>query len=232
MKQRITAIALAVALLAIVITGASLALFNDVETINNVFVPVGSSLEDGFVLYETLVEKASQGHEYNQVEGTTVTSNTYDGIIPGDLLPKDPTLDNGSDVDAYTVVAITLSNAEAWNEFFDENTDDTYEDFLDILNGFNSKFNFIKMIPDSTTDSETYYFQYDGVLAAGAKEIVFTDVDIPLGIDNNVYAEITEGNFTIDVLAYAIQAANVDTENSLSSIEDEFGLDLIDEVSI
>lgn len=189
MKKKILTIALAVALIAAAVTGATLAFFTDTKTAENTFT-VGNV---AILLDEAPVERIAD--EYGIAtwvadgESERITANAYENIYPGAVLPKDPIVWNTGASPAYVRVNVVISNAAQWN----------LDDVSAILTGLN--------VPDwtlgGTQTSEgavtlTYY--YNTVLAAGADTgALFTAVTIP-GV-----AEALE-NFVINLTAEAIQA--------------------------
>ena len=92
-KKKVFVVALVVSLIAILSLG-SLAWFNASDSVENKIMITDSETNPDDVfsvdVYETLVDE--NGDPVDPVQKTD--SNTYDDIAPGDVLTKDPTLEN------------------------------------------------------------------------------------------------------------------------------------------
>lgn len=108
MKKKILTSCLAVALAAIMLTGATLAYFTDKKTVTNTFTAgnVEIKLDEAEVIYN------DENDKYEENSEKRVQENTYSEIFPGVVLPKDPTVENTGTEDAYIVAQVTVTNAD------------------------------------------------------------------------------------------------------------------------
>lgn len=116
MKKKLTAVALVVCMLAVMLVGASLAYFTDKEEVHNTFTVGNVSID----LYEMT---------YNEVDGMDLDSSKthhfekelkYSDIMPGDTLSKMPYVKNDGDNTAYVRVSVVMNNLDAINNAIDE----------------------------------------------------------------------------------------------------------------
>lgn len=118
-----------------------------------------------------------------------VLSNTYTGIYPGAILPKDPTVKNTGTNPAYVRVKVTVNNFGS-----DVNPSDLW---LPIGSGW--------VLDAVKSSGNVFYYNYTDILQSGASSsAVFTKVEIPTTFTSANMAAI--GNFNILVEAHAIQA--------------------------
>ena len=118
-----------------------------------------------------------------------VLSNTYTGIYPGAILPKDPTVKNTGTNPAYVRVKVTVNNFGS-----DVNPSDLW---LPIGAGW--------VLDAVKSSGNVFYYNYTDILQSGASSsAVFTKVEIPTTFTSANMAAI--GNFNILVEAHAIQA--------------------------
>lgn len=173
-NKKLVSMVVSLALVAVVGVGATLAYFTDSQAATN-------TITMGHVDID-LKEPNFEGGE----EGGTIT-----GIVPGDVIAKDPTVtvESGSE-DLYLRLDVTVT--EGFEEILATNDDGTYK-YLNNLN---------------TADWKQVgnYFYYNKVLTAGDKVTLFDEVVIPAEWDNTV----ADKSFDIVVKAEAIQADNVE----------------------
>ena len=216
-KKKVLVVALAVALVAIISMG-TLAWFTDNDTVNNNFM-VTDSLTDADALfnidlYETKVNP--DGTVVKDAEGNDVienSGNTYDDILPGDVLAKDPTIKNTGKYDQWARVKVTLTKANEWLALFNKyNTDaDPDNDIVlerDLFSGYNgsvwqSEGNDAPVVVNNTL-TFTYYLK--DKLSVNETATLFTEVKIP-----SVFTKedmVTVNEFELDIVAEAIQYEN------------------------
>lgn len=120
MKKKITAIVLCVAMLAIAITGGTLAYFTDNEQATNEFT-IGSVEID---LYETVkhTDGANVVLAAEEILGKgsdDATDYEYTNIQPGDTMTKIVTVENTGKSDAYIALAVKQDNYDNFNDHVD-----------------------------------------------------------------------------------------------------------------
>ena len=118
-----------------------------------------------------------------------VLSNTYTGIYPGAILPKDPTVKNTGSNPAYVRVKVTVEN-------FGSDVDPSTL-WAPIGAGW--------VLDAAKSSGNVFYYNYDGILQPTAStSAVFTEVKIPTTFTSANMSAI--GNFNIKLEAHAIQA--------------------------
>lgn len=203
MKKKLTAVALIVCMLAIMLVGASLAYFTDTDEAANTFTMGNIDI----TLDEAAVERV--GDEWVK-NNDRVHENTYESIYPGAVLPKDPTVHNVGSYGAFVRAKITvdfnkLAGMQADKELFNGEAED--EDLINILNIDTENWTFVEYAVDFATRTVTYTYNYKTELAADADTTpVFTQVSIPGALTNEVVTAYGLGEFEINVIAEAIQA--------------------------
>lgn len=122
-------------------------------------------------------------------EADRVLANTYTGIYPGAVLPKDPTVHNTGTNPAYVRVKITVE------DFGSDVNPSTL--WAPIGSGW---------ILDAVKSSgNVFYYHYNAILQPGASSSkVFEEVEIPASFTSEEME--TMGDFNIIVEAHAIQA--------------------------
>ena len=113
-KRKVLVVALAVCLVAILSVG-TLAWFADDDSVTNKFMVTNSEDEPDKIfsvdLYETEVDE--NGDPVVPAKKTDI-GNTYDDIAPGDVLTKDPTVENTGLYDQWIRLNVTVSNVKNW----------------------------------------------------------------------------------------------------------------------
>ncbi len=199
MKKKILSLSLVVALLAVAVIGGTLAYFTDTEEVNNV-MKMGDL---DITLDEALVEKA--GDEWVAKEDR-VEGNDYGQVYPGAVLPKDPTIHNEGDHDAYVWATVNVSNwmnicaelgmdcdIESLNKLIGDTLGEGWE-VMAVENG------------DTFTMGQfdaKFVLKHEARLAAGADTTaMFKTITVPVEFESGVDYLFGE----IDVVGYAIQA--------------------------
>lgn len=177
MKKKITAIALAVCILAVGIVGATMSYFTDQETKTNTFT-FGKVAID---LTET--STASDGVKAG-TEKDDGSGYEYDKVLPGLVYSKEPTVTMKDDsADAYVVVTATLPAVYDFEGLF--GGIDSSADVEHYING----------------DTATYVFYYPEALSAGESVTPFKTVTVNPALGDDAQGKV----FDVDVNAYAIQ---------------------------
>ena len=191
-KKKVLAMVTALALVAVVGIGATLAYFTDKADIQNVITMGHVDIN----LTENKVEKDADG-EYVPVGETELTEEglTFEDVVPGQTVPKNPTITVEEDSENCYVRATVMVESQ-----------DIDKDVLDLLT---------KKLTDqilSTAGSNwTYndkdgYFYYGSELKAAEKAVLFETVTIPGEWDNAV----ADKSFSIKIAAEAVQSKYVD----------------------
>lgn len=187
MKKKLTLIATAVALGALVVVGATMAYFTSSDTATNVITTGNVKIE--------INEDTKANAADNIVEGTIEKdkSISFKNVTPGSLLSKIPTVKNTGTNPAFVRATITMHYFKDGEEIsLPEGTEKA------IVN-YNSE-NWYMVEGDNT------YFYYNGILEKDkSTEPLFTIVEIPSSWTNEL-AGIT---VNAEVHAEAIQSENL-----------------------
>jgi len=206
-KKKVFVTALAVSLIAI-LSLSTLAWFNATDDVTNKFMVTDSEQDADKVfsvdLYETKVNE--NGDPVDPYEKTD-TGNTYDNIAPGDVLVKDPTVENTGKYDQWIRVNVTLTNATNWQSIFAYCGFTQLEEIFQGYEGdiWQSEGNDQPVI-DTTNDTLTFTYYLKEKLTPGDTATLFTGVKIPEKIDQHEIVYINE--FELQIVAEALQADN------------------------
>lgn len=215
-KKKVLVTSLAVSFIAILSLG-TLAWFNAKDEITNTFKVADS--DDPDTMPDFSVDVFETDEDGNKIEG-----NEYLDILPGDVLHKDPTVQNTGSYDMYTRVIVTLSDANVWLTAANKykiasnlsNADAQWillESMTDIDK--NNWKRYDKPVYDKDADTLVYVYYYDEVVAPNAETTpVFETVTIPKQLQQKDMDFGKGVDFTIHVKAEAIQADNTVPENA------------------
>lgn len=213
-KKKVFVAALAVCLVATLSAG-SLAWFSAQDAVKNEFFVADSKEHTANELFSVDV------YEYTEKspDVKVPTGDSYDEILPGDTLKKEPHVANTGYYDQYIRAIVTISDATAWInavglDFEIENVFANYDA---------TKWNNISKDINGETDTITYVLYYNGILdgsdtandatSGTVNDIVlFTHVNIPESLTQAQVAAF-KGGFSIDVKAQAVQTENVTPNN-------------------
>lgn len=197
-KKTIITLTIALILIGALGIGSTLAYFTDTEEVSNVITMGKVNI--------TLTEKND-----GDPEDITITGMTFEDILPGDNLKKDPQVNLEEDSkDAYVAVLITVSNdADEEDEAFAADLDALYnsivkgmtegEDAKWILNSDNK--------PSFTVaegEKDNYIYFKEKMSQDNPTAVLFKEVNIPSAWGN----ECEGKEFSIEITAVAIQADN------------------------
>lgn len=212
----------AVIVISAMAVGGTLAYFTGTAKADNTFT-VGSV---AIKLFEHDVVKTADStwvtKPYRDRE-TEVSAIIYEGVYPGAVLPKDPTIRNTGNNPAYVRMKVTISNASAWKSKIAAGTDLT-----SIFGGYvNANWNRAAITEDTANDTITYVYNYIGILdAGGTTGALFTSVTIPTAFNNAEMSAIggKKGQFTMDIKAEAIQSEgfNGDSSAAFTALDGQF----------
>lgn len=179
-KKKVITMLSAVALVAVVGVGATLAYFTDSESTSNV-VTMGHV---DITLYET---------DYTGDEARiTEDGLTFENVMPGDVLDKDPSVKlNAGSADAYVRVKMDIVPTE--------DSTITEDDLYELREAIKAD------VAESGSwyyNPEGEYFYYKDVLTTDSNTaVLFDTVEIPVTWGNNT----ADQTFTIELRAEAIQ---------------------------
>ncbi len=203
LKKKVLAISLVISIIAILSMG-TLAWFQDQASVSNKFMMTDSSSDPDEIfsvdLWETKVNP--DGTPVDPVE--TTDKNTYEDIAPGDVLTKDPTVENTGKYTQWIRVTVTLNNAQAWI-----NTLGAGYDIGTIFGGHDetvwTRYEAAKFDAVANTLTMTYYLNEE--LEEGETVTLFNTVTIPADLDQYDLATLG-GEFDLDLVAQALQFEN------------------------
>lgn len=192
--------------------GGTLAYYTDQATVENTF-----NLSDGvdITLDEAVVEKLQGSDEWQPTGKRTEEGNTYNGIYPGAVLPKDPTVhvaDNSDDT--YVRVKVTVENGFNFMGVYTDGKWDPEGFFAQLINnnlgeGWElTDINILMSGPDRDTSDMEYTLTYTERLSAGeSTPPAFTEIVFSPKFDKTSIETMVGKSFNVDVIAEAIQAA-------------------------
>jgi predicted ribosomally synthesized peptide with SipW-like signal peptide len=194
-KRRIATMVAAVAVVAAIGVGATLAYFTDKEDLSNVVTMKHVDIE----LSENEVKYDPETGEYVQddsKEAITAGGLTFEDVLPGQTVPKNPTVtvEEGS-ADCYVrvkVAVVTAADSKITAAQVEALTASLKDQIL-----MNTKWSY---------NEADGYFYYADEMTAGGEAVIFQTVTIPASWDNAT----AEETFQITVDAEAIQSKYVD----------------------
>lgn len=208
-KKKVFVTALAVSLVAILSMG-SIAWFSASDKVVNEFYVADSEDDTPEEIFSVDVWEYTEDSPTEKVP----TGDTYEDILPGDVLKKEPHVANTGHYDQYIRVIVEISDATAWINAVGMDID-----MSEVFVGFDeTQWNNISKSIEGETDTITYVLYYNQKLESGKDVILFTDVKIPESLTQQQAAEF-EGGFTINVKAQAVQTENVVPEGTVSPNE-------------
>lgn len=182
-KKKLLSLVAALTLVGVVGIGATLAYFTDTAEITNVFTMGHVDV----TLTENEVEKNEDGEYVQKDDEEAITEEglTFEDVMPGETVPKNPTVtvEDGSEA-AYVRAQIS----------FEGLTEAQQADVLAEL-----------VINEGWTLTDGYYY-YKEAVAAGNSVVLFDEVTVPGKWGN----EVVDMEFKLMVNVDAIQAVYVD----------------------
>ena len=185
MKKKVTAIALAVCILAVAVIGATMAYFTDTDSKTNTFTFGGVDIE--------LTEK-SEKDEQNKIHAGTEKNGgfTYDKVLPGLVYSKVPEVTVKQDsLPAYVVITATVPTIYDWEGLFNYKIDSAFD--------WDSK---------PVGANTVYYFYAKDPVQPGKSVTPFTEVKINPALTQNDVKNLP--TFNVVVNAYGIQKEGFD----------------------
>ena len=238
-KKKVLVTAIAVCLVAIISMG-TLAWFYAEDEMNNNFVVDSLNSFDVDVYEEVPDSPDDDDDDYETIgDGEAgVTSYTYSEVQPGDVLHKKVFVKNTSEnklAGQYIRVVVTVTNYSLVHAM----TVDLSEDyttvapfdctemfvgaqFSDVYDDTTSAWWYAKdeTVYNKQENTVSYVFYLRTILEDGVEEYLFTDVMIPETMDiNDADALDDAGGFAINVVAYAIQSANIKKPGGVTDLD-------------
>lgn len=178
MKKKVTAIALAVCILAVAVIGATMAYFTDTDSKTNTFTFGKVDID----LTEDSTDANGAVKGYMSTDGGI----TYPGVLPGLVYSKVPTVTVKRDsLDAWVIITATVPTVYDWDGLFN--------DSIDTANFTKDK----KIVGENTV----YYFYAKNPVNPNGSVTPFTEVKINPALTQNDVAK----KFDMVINAYAIQ---------------------------
>lgn len=198
-QKKVLVVSLILCLTAILSAG-TLAWFNAADEVTNTF-RVADSDHDGTPDFSVDVwETDPSAPTVKDQDGVT-----YQNIAPGDVLAKNPTVENTGDYEQWIRVYVTF---DEWAQLESAcRSRGISSDLRDWLNVDPTAWEVDNSATSTTADSVTYVYYYNGTLAPDQTAVLFTAVAIP---EEFVQTDMTfaNGDFSVKVKAEALQAAN------------------------
>lgn len=210
-KRKILIVALSVCLIAILSLG-TLAWFTAEDSVtNNFYVGDTDTKADEVFGIDLWENRDTNGDgDYNE-EGDAERAEglTYETILPGEVLSKEPHLENTGIHSQYVRAIVTVTEADILKVAMTPKDSEVsvWEDVKLFLPGTSDKW---ELAHKYYTNKDTFVFvyYYNEVLEAGAiTEQLFDAVVIPTGLTKEQAAEMD--NFSINILGQAIQSKHL-----------------------
>jgi len=201
-KKKVFLTALAISLIAIISMG-TLAWFNASDEVTNKFM-IADSDQDGTPDFKVDVWETDPA-DPNAKDQDGVT---YEDIAPGDVLAKNPTVENLGDYDQWIRVYVTF---DEWTKInaacANQGVSNDLRTWLNVNYGLDTPA--WTTVGDGVVDGDTvtYVYYYNGKLAPDQTAVLFTNVTIPGEFEQNDM-QFVNGDFSIKVKAEALQADN------------------------
>ena len=198
MKKTISLV-LAFALVIALSVAGTVAYLQDKETVTNTF-KVGNV---NITLDEAPV-KLVDG-EYVVAEGNRVTENKYETLVPGQLLPKDPTVTNEGANAAWIRVDVTLTDYSVFADVVAREEGELADYFGDFDDGAWTLAGEPEVDPEANTITYSYYYNTK-LLPEKDTGPLFKTVTIPESFTAKEFDALGTDGFQITLVAHAIQA--------------------------
>ena len=223
MKQKTKIILLCVLAVAMILVsiGGTLAYITSQDTTVNTFTVGRITL----TLDEAAVDDYGQA-----IAGADRVKNRVDPIrlIPSQRIDKDPTVtvEKGSEP-AYVRMILTIHNEPVVSEIVNNARHNLGGDYANLLyNWSNNEWVYEDFTVDSTSKTISFEFRYVDVVDArnGEKKLtaLFEGLNLPATLTSEELEELDAGDFQVDVVAHAIQAAGFsDADTAWQSFDEQ-----------
>lgn len=184
MKKKVTAIALAVCILAVAVIGATMAYFTDTDSKTNTFTFGKVDID--------LTETSTAAGDGTVKDGELITDGNgnvtgidYGKVLPGLVYSKVPTVTVKDDsLDAWVIITATVPTVYDWDGLFNNTVSTAFT-----------------MDKKTVGENTVYYFYANDAVTAGSSVTPFTEVKINPALTQNDVAK----KFDMVINAYAIQ---------------------------
>lgn len=200
-KKKVVVVSLAISLIAILSFG-TLAWFNATNEVTNKFM-ISDSDQDGTPDFSVDVWETDPTNP--EPDAKDQDGVTYEDILPGDVIAKNPTVENTGDYDQWIRVYVTFdefSKIEGACERTGITSD--LRTWLDVDTTAWLADNDATVVEGDTV---TYVYYYNYKLVKDQTAVTFNNVTIP-GEFEQADMEYVSGDFSITVKAEALQADN------------------------
>lgn len=200
-KKKLLSLALVVSMIAI-LSFSTLAWFNDTDSVTNEFFVADSDTTDPDEIFSVDVYEEVDTDGDGTPDDKEDVGLTFEDVVPGQVLPKAPVVENTGKYDQWIKLSITFSSTEAWDVLVDGTAAGPIE-LLTMAADFSTNWQFGSLEPVGETYVYTYYLL--NPLKSGETVDVFTEVNIPSTLDQNDFFSIKDEAITLDIKAEAIQ---------------------------
>ncbi|MBE6978640.1 MAG: hypothetical protein E7438_08475 [Ruminococcaceae bacterium] len=206
-KKKAFALALAACMLAIFSMG-TLAWFTDSDSVTNDFM-IADSADTPDAVFSVDVWEYVNG----DVENKDQDGASFENILPGSKLHKEPYVENTGAYEQYIRVHVTVTNADAWIAALGNGYD------LGTMFGGHDESVWTRMevgVYNAEENTYTMTFYLNRKLAPKATACLFTNVTIPTELTREDMVFVG-GRFELTILAEAVQTENlgVDTTDDI-----------------
>lgn len=198
MKRRLLTAALIICLAAIIASG-TLAYFTDTGRLSNEFMTATYDPENPDQVVDPDSLFSIRVYETDKDGKQTTTGLTYKNIAPGQVIDKDPTVQNTGKYGQWVRVAVTVTEAKAW-------TDAGILDLTQHIDYDKTQWTCVAPLAINSDDSVTYVFYLNKVLESGQTATLFNHVTIPPTLRVEDMTKLS--HFEINIAADAIQSDN------------------------
>ncbi len=212
-KKKVFVTALALCLVAILSLG-TLAWFNAADEITNRFMVADSDNDNVPDFSVEVWENENDGDDTADQDGdgsTTIThgGNEYPEIAPGDVIAKNPTVENTGDYDQWIRVFVTVDEyTKIKDSCTNQSITDDVRTWLDVDTAAWTAVD-AETVVDGDTVTYVYYYNYK--LAKDQTAVLFNNVTIP-GEFEQQDMTFAGADFSITVKAQALQADNTGSD--------------------
>ena len=199
-KKKLFSVAVIVIMVAI-LSFSTLAWFNDSDSVTNQFYVADSddtSPDDIFSV--DVYEKVPVDPAHP--DGKEDAGLEFENVVPGQVLPKAPVVENTGKYDQWVKLTITFKSTKAWNVLVDGTVAGPI-DLLTLAPDFHNNWKGVSF--DVVGDTYVYTYYLKEPLKAGESVDVFTAVNIPTTLEQSDFFAIKDEVITLDIKAEAIQ---------------------------
>jgi len=217
------------------VAGTLAFLTSESGTVKNTFTVGNVKILLDEATVKTPGEGDTSGYKYVDAGGRTTTGNTYEHLMPGDKVYKDPTITvDANSQDCWVFMEVTLSKEQVRVMLMDwiANMDPPVTDMSSLLTPENAAAFAQTIINyDSSKwtikaadngDAVKIVLQYNTKLSASDKAVLFTELSIPATLSNDelkqLFGNDLSGSLEMSFFARAIQADNVTAAEAFTAL--------------